>query len=117
MCVCGGLEKISILKKNVFLKIGMFSKLGKKSTNFHWDWGRKFGPLRTQKTLVPTPMTGFQKQKLHSSDSNSCGVKCYFQHFSVITQLRSLYIAQEIIVIVIAVVFNVTFNIFQSSPN
>ena len=38
-CACGNLMIIPILKKS---KLGLFffSKLGKKSHKFHWEWGR-----------------------------------------------------------------------------
>ena len=38
----------------LFFKIGIFSKFGKRSPNFHWDEGRISAPekLRTQKKIL-----------------------------------------------------------------
>ena len=43
-------ENPNLQKKFFFLKIGIFfSKLGKKSPKFHWEWGRKFWTPKTPK--------------------------------------------------------------------
>ena len=48
-CVCGDWVKILIFKKDIFLKIAIFLKIGKKVTYIPFGNGAEFRPLRTQK--------------------------------------------------------------------